>query len=95
MSCAVGCRNSSDPALLWLWHRLVATAPIGPLAWEPPYAEGAALEEAKRQTNKQKECVYMHVNTCSYTGTRHSAKPTSQRNNYTKPCFYLNFSLYI
>jgi len=21
-----------DPALLWLWYRLVATAPIGPLA---------------------------------------------------------------
>ena len=25
-------------ALLWLWRRLVATAPIRPLAWEPPYA---------------------------------------------------------
>ena len=39
-----------DPALLWLWCRLVAVAPIGPLAWEPPYASGTAL---KRQTNKQ------------------------------------------
>ena len=29
--------------------RPVATAPIGPLAWEPPYVEGAALERAKRQ----------------------------------------------
>ena len=39
-----------------LWLRLAATAPIGPLAWEPPYAMGAALEKAKRQkqTNKQK-----------------------------------------
>ena len=27
-----------DPALLWLWSRPVATAPIRPLAWEPPYA---------------------------------------------------------
>ena len=25
-----------DPTLLWLWHRLAATTPIGPLAWEPP-----------------------------------------------------------
>ena len=25
-----------------LWCRLVATAPIQPLAWEPPYAVGAA-----------------------------------------------------
>jgi len=31
-----------DPALLWLWRRPVATAPIQPLAWEPPYAAGAA-----------------------------------------------------
>ena len=38
-----------DPVLLWLWCRLVAAAPTGPLAWEPPYAAGAALEKAKRQ----------------------------------------------
>ena len=31
----------------------VATAPIRPLAWEPPYAEGMVLEKVKRQTNKQ------------------------------------------
>ena len=34
----------NDPALLWLWCRPVATAPIRPLAWEPPYAAGAALK---------------------------------------------------
>ena len=28
----VGCRHGSDPSLLWLWHRLAATAPIRPLA---------------------------------------------------------------
>ena len=38
--------------LLWLWHRLVATAPIRPLAWEPLYAAGAALEKTKRQKKK-------------------------------------------
>mgnify|MGYP007088182029 CR=1 FL=1 len=27
----------------WLWCRPAATAPIEPLAWEPPYAAGAAL----------------------------------------------------
>ena len=41
----------SDPILLWLWHRLVATAQIRPLAWEPPYATEAALEMAKRLTH--------------------------------------------
>ena len=38
MSCGVGCQHGSDPALLWLWCRPVAIAPIRPLAWEIPYA---------------------------------------------------------
>ena len=38
-----------DLALLWLWCRPAAKALIRPLAWEPPYAVGAALEKAKRQ----------------------------------------------
>ena len=42
LSCGVGRRCSSDPALLWLWHRLAAVAPITPLAWEPPCAAGVA-----------------------------------------------------
>ena len=45
----------NDPSLLWLWCRLVATAPIRPLAWEPPYAAGAALEIATTTTTKDKK----------------------------------------
>ena len=41
-------RHGSDPALLWLWCRLGATALIRPLAWEPPYAAGAALKKKKK-----------------------------------------------
>ena len=52
MSCGVGCRCGSDLALLWLWHRPTAVAPIRPLAWEPPCATSAAL---KRQKTKRKE----------------------------------------
>ena len=48
----VGCRRSSDLALLWLWCRLAAAAPIGPLAWEPPYAVHAALKTKKEKKNK-------------------------------------------
>ena len=33
-----------DPALLWLWCRLAATALIRPLAWEPP-----ALKRQKKK----------------------------------------------
>ena len=54
MSCGVDCRRGLDPALLWLWCRPVATALIGPLAWEPPYAMGVALEKAKRPKEKEK-----------------------------------------
>ena len=39
----------SDPALLWLWRRPVATALIRPLAWEPPHAAGTALEKTKNK----------------------------------------------
>ena len=34
--------------LLWLWCRPTAIGPIGPLAWEPPYAEVSVLEKAKK-----------------------------------------------
>ena len=50
MSSGVGHRLGSDPVLLWGWCRLVAAAPIGPLAWDLPYAMDAAL---KRQKIKQ------------------------------------------
>ena len=49
MSCGVSCRRGSDPALLWLWRRPVATALIRPLAWEPPYAARAAHEIARQK----------------------------------------------
>ena len=39
VSYGVGRRRGSDPELLWLWRRPAATAPIRPLAWEPPYAK--------------------------------------------------------
>ena len=55
MSCGVDRRRGSDPALLWLWCRPAATALIGPLAWEAPYAAGAAQEMAKGQKKKQKQ----------------------------------------
>ena len=48
MSCGVGWRHGLD--LLWLWCRPAAMAPIRPLAWEFPYAVGAAL---KRQRKKK------------------------------------------
>ena len=42
-----------DPALLWLWYRLAATAPIRLLAWEPLCATSAAIKDQKTKANKQ------------------------------------------
>ena len=43
-----------DPALLGLWCRLAAGAPIQPLAWEPPYAEGVVLKSKKKESKNLK-----------------------------------------
>ena len=43
-----------DLALLWLRYRPAAAAPIRPLAWEPPYATGVALEKAEKTKKKKK-----------------------------------------
>ena len=61
MSCGVGCRRGSDPALLWLWCRPVATAQIRTLAWEPPYAAGAAQEKAKTQKKQKTKYIASFV----------------------------------
>ena len=37
--------------MLWLWCRPAATAPIQPLAWDPPDAAGAAQENGKTKQN--------------------------------------------
>ena len=44
----------SDLALLWLWCRLAATAWIPPLAWEPPYAPGAAVKMTERKVQERR-----------------------------------------
>ena len=66
MNCGVGCRCSLDLALLWLWCRVAATAPIRPLAWEPPHALGAALKrqktkKKKKEKEKEKEIPFLSV----------------------------------
>ena len=41
--------------MLWLWHRLAATAPIQPLAWELPYAAGVAVKKKKKKVQAATE----------------------------------------
>ena len=66
MSCGLVCRCSLDPVLPWLWRRLVATALIQPLDWEPPYAMGVALKKTKRQKKKKNYLAIEAVNISIY-----------------------------
>ena len=72
VSCGVGCTLSWDLGLLWLWGRPAAVAWIQPLAWEPPYASGAAL---KRQKNKSKKVLYRQELGKGFCREKVGAKP--------------------
>ena len=52
MNCGIAHKLGSDLELLWLWCRLVATAPIRPLAREPPSAVGVVLKIQKKKKKK-------------------------------------------
>ena len=90
MSCCVGCSYSLDPALQWLWCRLAATAPIQPLAWEPPNAASTALKRQKerkegREDGRREE---MNIGTCNICEPRKHAKqkkPGTENYNYMIP----------
>ena len=54
MSCELhvhGHTCSSDPKLLWLWHRQAAVDPVQLLAWKLPYAVGATLKRKRKKEN--------------------------------------------
>ena len=62
MNCGVGRRCGLDLALLWLWRKLAAVVWIGPLAWEPPYASGAALKRQKtKKERKEHSKIYLEM----------------------------------
>ena len=52
-------RHCSDPTWLWQWLWPAAVALIQPLAWELPYASGAAL---KSKTKNKKQTLAPTVN---------------------------------
>ena len=74
MSCGVGHRCCSDPALLWLWCRPVATALIRPLAWEAPDAAGVVIEKAKRQKQTNTKYIYTHTHVICQRGQKQNTK---------------------
>ena len=64
-SCSIGRGCVSDLALLWLWHRMAAAAPVQPLAWELPYAVGAVTKKKKLYYHLYNEIV------CAMTNDTH------------------------
>ena len=72
MSCGVRHRRGLDLVLPWLWCRPAAITPIGPLAWEPPYATYLAL---KSHTHTQKKKIWY-----TYTMEYYSAIKKEQNN---------------
>lgn len=73
MSCGVGRRCGSDPALLWLWRRLAAIAPVQPLAWDPPYASGSGPRKGKKKKKQNKIKAY---NSVSYGSVQNPSRLT-------------------
>ena len=67
MSCGIGCRQGSDPAVLWFCRRPAAKVLIRPLAWESPYASESSPRKGKRTKKKKKKLAIkrkMRVNEC-------------------------------
>ena len=42
-------------AVLWLWHRPAAVAPIGSLAWELQYAADVPLKSKEKERERDRE----------------------------------------
>ena len=86
MSCGVGHRHCSDPAVLWLWLWLAAVAPIWPMAWELPMSQVCPKKNSKK---KKKTIHRMGENNFKWSNwqglnlqniqTRHTTQ--QQRNN--------------
>ena len=85
MRMQVQSRASLSGLRIWrgreLWCRLAAAALIGPLAWELPYAAGAALKGQKKR--EKCLCIYSHIYVNMYTATLENRKENSvdQRNS--------------
>ena len=59
---------TKDLALPWLWHRLAAAALVRSLAWELPYATGAALKKEKKKKQKTNPETYITSDQISTDG---------------------------
>ena len=61
MSYGVGHRHGLDPELLWLQCRPEAVVPIQHLAWEFPYATGAAPRPTKKKLGSMTQNIFSNA----------------------------------
>ena len=54
-------RLGLDLALLWLWCKLAAVAPIQPLSLETSIAMGAALKSLKKKKKRGNSAIWDHM----------------------------------
>ena len=66
--------------MLSLWNRRVATAPIGPLAWELPYAVGSGPRKGKK-TKKKVIIITLNVNGLNEPIKRHRVADWIKKKN--------------
>lgn len=82
-----------DLTLLWLWRRLVATAPIQPLSRELLYASGMALKKLKKKKKSWKDHLLLsHQNKTREVLTVPSPLPlgpSSRQSKVILPPYYL------
>ena len=83
-ACGVSQRRGSDPALLWPWCRLAASAPIQPLAWELPCAVAVALKRPKKK-KKRKKKASLTFRSCGPDLVMNAAVRSGNR--FRKACF--------
>ena len=55
----------------------MATAVIRPLAWEPPYAVGVALEKTKKKKKKRKATTESHLRATSHCRGQFHCRPAA------------------
>ena len=66
-----------DPALPWALYRPAALAPICPLAWELPYAMGAALK--KKRERKKETCFRQMQSIGTHQLEKSSIRPEKKK----------------
>ena len=66
-------------AWLWLWCRPAATAPIRPLAWEPPYAAATALKKKRKKEKGRQTTVNNYTPGLSHEERENLSRPITRK----------------